>query len=192
MCWIVGYYRVKLHLSIIRGTNYNLTSNIKYQYFSSYHVYAFSEELHLMRKSDILKFFFYYLQPRTWCVWSEALFTGSFLCVWEFFCALHAVFCSILGYMTWLGRHYVVLRHVKLDLLPILVNHESSSPGQHVIVIHITKVGFRVRCNCEIYPWVYTLFALFHETGGFDIPSAWSAWDYRSLNLLGSRTIVYL
>ena len=113
-----------------------------------------------------------------------------FLWVWEFLSALHAVFCSILAYVTWLRRHYVVLRHVKLDLLTVLTKCESSSPGQHVIVIHITKVGFCVGCNCEIYPWVSTLFALLHETGSFDIPSAWSAWDYWSLNLFGSRNIV--
>ena len=144
-----------------------------------------------MRKSENLKFFFYYLQPRTWCVWSEALFTGSFLWVWEFLSALHAVLFSILAYLAWLGRYLVELRHVKLELLTVLAKRENSSPGQHVIVFHITKVGFRLGCNCEIYPWVSTLFALSHETLGFDIPGAWPAWDYRPRNLLNSRIIVF-
>ena len=78
--------------------------------------------------------------------------------------------------MAWLGSHCVVLRHVKLNFLTIQrAKRESSSPGQLVIVIHITKVGSCVGCDCEIYMWVISLPALFLGTESFDIPSAWPA-----------------
>ena len=89
---------------------------------------------------------------------------------------MHAVLYSILVYVAWLGSHCVVLRHVKLNFLTIQrAKRESGSPGQLVIVIHITKVGSRVGCDCEIYMWIISLLALLLGTEGFDIPGAWPA-----------------